>query len=624
MEPLVFTTEMAWVLGFLALTVALFASDVVRVDVAALIVLALLALTTVVPARWIPPLLDPARLFSGFSSNAVISVIGVMILGASLEKTGAMNRVAAAILRAGGKTERRIVALVSAAVGGISSFMQNVGAAALFLPVVKRISARTGLPMSRLLMPMGFSAILGGTLTMVSSGPLILLNDLILAANPSLEAHGLPPMRPFGLLAVAPVGLALLATGIAWFVLAGTRLLPGHVEKEAAGAGRADRLRAFYGVDASIFEVRVPAGSGLAGRTVAEVEAALAHRLTIVAVLAGGAARVGPGRDHPVPPGAAVALLGPEREVAEACAAQGLERRPEGASFSELLGPSDAGVAELVVPPQSRLVGQTLDALRMRQTRGLAVLAVLRCGQPLRERLRDLALQAGDTLLVHGAWVDLAAVERERRDFVVLDAGHPRPDVRPHKLLPALACFLGALALILLADVRPSIAMIAGAVGAVVTGVLSIDEAYDAVSWKTVFLLAALIPLGQAVESTGTADWIAGRTIALLGEDVGPSVLQAAVAVLATAFTLLMSNVGATVLLVPLAVNLAVRIGAEPAVFALTVAISTSNAFVLPTHQVSALIMGPGGYRVADFMRAGGVLTVLFWIVSLTMLRLVF
>jgi di/tricarboxylate transporter len=431
-------------------------------------------------------------------------------------------------------------------------------------------------------------------------------------------------MRPFGLLAVAPIGLALLGAGIAYFVLGGTRLLPAHGEGAAGARDRGQHLRSTYGIDASIFEVNVPPGSTLAGLTVGEVEAALGHRLTIVAIQSPAGVRVGPGRDLHVAAGTALALLGPEQAVTEGCRAHGLVRSPALAVFAEELSPSDAGIAELVVPPGSALAGQTLDALRMRQTRGLAVLAVLRCGEVVREGLRVVALQPGDTLVVHGAWADLAAVERERRDFVVLDAGHPRPEVRPHKLLPGLGFFLGALSLILLADVRPSIAMIAGAVGVIVAGVLTIDEAYQAVSWKTVFLLAALIPLGQAVESTGTADWIAGRTLALLGDGVGHAGFQAAVAVLATLFTLLMSNVGATVLLVPLAVSLAARIGADPAVFALTVAISTSNAFVLPTHQVSALIMGPGGYRVADFMRAGGILTVLFWIVSLTMLGLVF
>jgi di/tricarboxylate transporter len=167
------------------------------------------------------------------------------------------------------------------------------------------------------------------------------------------------------------------------------------------------------------------------------------------------------------------------------------------------------------------------------------------------------------------------------------------------------------------------VSLLTGALGMVLTGVLSMEEAYKAVSWKTVFLLASLIPLGMAVENTGTAAWIAKQTLELLGE-VPSWVLQAALAILATFFTLVMSNVGATVLLVPLAVNLAIASGADPAIFALTVAIATSDSFLIPTHQVNALLMGPGGYRVADFMRAGGIMTVLFLVVMLFMMNLVF
>jgi di/tricarboxylate transporter len=170
---------------------------------------------------------------------------------------------------------------------------------------------------------------------------------------------------------------------------------------------------------------------------------------------------------------------------------------------------------------------------------------------------------------------------------------------------------------------RLSVALLTGAMGMVLSKVLSIDEAYQAVSWKTVFLLASLIPLGMAVESSGTAAWIADQTLAVLG-GMPTWVIQAAIAVLATFFTLVMSNVGATVLLVPLAVNIAIGAGADPAVFALTVAIATSNSFLIPTHQVNALIMGPGGYRVPDFMKAGGIMTVLFLVVALGMLNLVF
>ena len=178
--------------------------------------------------------------------------------------------------------------------------------------------------------------------------------------------------------------------------------------------------------------------------------------------------------------------------------------------------------------------------------------------------------------------------------------------------------------MVLFTDLRLSVALLTGAVGMILSKVLTIDEAYEAVSWKTVFLLASLIPLGFAVESTGTAKWIAEQVLILMdGSPIWG--IQLAIAVLATFFTLVMSNVGATVLLVPLAVNIALGIdGANPAVFALTVALATSNSFLIPTHQVNALIMGPGGYKVADFMKAGGIMTILFLIVLMVMLNIIF
>jgi di/tricarboxylate transporter len=183
--------------------------------------------------------------------------------------------------------------------------------------------------------------------------------------------------------------------------------------------------------------------------------------------------------------------------------------------------------------------------------------------------------------------------------------------------------FSVALGLVLFTDLRLSVALLTGAIGMVLCGVHSIEAAYEAVSWKTVFLLASLIPLGLAVETTGTAKWIAEQVLEVVGQ-MPIWVIQAAVALLSTFFTLVMSNVGATVLLVPLAVNIAIGADADPAVFALTVAIATSNSFLIPTHQVNALIMGPGGYRVPDFMRAGGIMTLLFLVVMMLMMNVVF
>ncbi len=620
--------EIAWVMGVLVLTVFLFAFEVVSVDVAAVSVMVLLGLTTLLaPFMGLETGLVPlANLFDGFASNAVISIIAVMIIGAGLDKTGIMSRVAAFIMRIGGSTEARIIPLISGTVGVISSFMQNVGAAALFLPVVSRISARTKLPMSRLLMPMGFCAILGGTITMVGSSPLILLNDLIKTTN-----QGLPPeqqMETFGLFAVTPIGLALVATGILYFVLAGRFVLPVRDNDKLLQPG--DPMAYYaenYGVgDFGIHEVRVGAESTVAGLSVDEIERR--WNVRIIAIEKGDGVRFGASgvdRSLGIEQSTILGVLGTEERFATFAAESGVERRPDLEVFAEALSATRAGIAEIVIPPGSSLIGKSARDLFLRKVYGLSVLAIRRGDETLTYAtggVRNLPFKPGDTLVVHTSWADLARLESDR-DFVIVTTEYPHEELRPQKLPLALLFFALTLGLVLFTDLMLSVALLTGAIGMILSGVLSIDEAYEAVSWKTVFLLASLIPLGLAVETSGTAAWIAQETLNALG-DVPIWVIQAALAVLATFFTLVMSNVGATVLLVPLAVNMAIGAGANPAVFALTVGIATSNSFLIPTHQVNALIMGPGGYRVPDYLRAGGIMTLLFLIVSLVMLNLVF
>ncbi len=625
MTDLSLTAEIIVVMIILAFTMYLFISEVVRVDVAAVIIMVMLGL---ISYAW--PLLtgaeeglvDVMHLFDGFASNAVISIIAVMIIGAGLDKSGIMSKVAAKILQFGGSTEQRIIPLISGTVGIISSFMQNVGAAALFLPVVRRISDSTGLPMSRLLMPMGFCAILGGTVTMIGSSPLILLNDLILTSNKSLP-EGVAQMQTFNLFDVTPIGLVLVATGIIYFMVAGRYVLPANTEK--SGDDTQDTLEYFqqtYDLDGTQIEVEIADDSPLANKTVEEIEALAGHKILIIASYTDGTLRVSPARDIQITNGAALALLGAAEDIKAFCNTYRLNLKDQLDRFDDVLSHTEAGIAEIVIPPASRLVGKSLPSIRMRKTYGLNILAVFRGQDTIREGFRDLVLQSGDTLITHTRWDDLAELEKNR-DFLVVTGDYPHEELRPHKVNFALIFFAIALCLVLFTDLRLSVALLTGALGMILSGVLTIDEAYEAVSWKTVFLLASLIPLGMAVETTGTAAWIAQQTLSLLG-GVPAWVLQAAIAVLATFFTLVMSNVGATVLLVPLAVNIAIGAGADPRIFALTVAIATSNSFLIPTHQVNALIMGPAGYRVKDFMRAGSIMTVLFLIVAMVMLNIVF
>lgn len=604
------TSDMLMVLGVLVLAATLFITELVRVDVTAILVLVILGLLGLVPS---------GQLFDGFSSNAVISVIAVMILGAGLDRTGAMSVVAATIVKLGGRTERRIMAMISGSVAVISGFMQNVGAAALFIPLVSRISARTSIPQSRLLLPMGYCAILGGTLTLIGSSPLILLNDLIANANRSLPP-GASSLESFGLFDVTPIGIALIITGIVYFLLFGRFILP--VAKSLTGGNKRPKtyFADVYGIRGDIFELLVTMDSPLVGMKVGDAEKLVGAPL-ILAIRNTEAPRLAPPSEDMIWVGTILGVMGTREQVTEFCEKQDCRLQPRLRTFGHLFNPALAGITEVVIPPASRLIGTTIGEARLRSRFGISVLAVNRRGEIVSEELRNVRLESGDCLVSHSSWKDLAKLDKDRDFLVASDL--PKDEARPQKVAFALLFFGISLSLVLFTDMRLSLALLVGAIGMVLTGVLNMDEAYSAVSWKTVFLLASLIPLGNAMESTATAAWMAEGMIALLG-DVSPLVLQITLAILATVFTLVMSNVGATIILVPLAINIAITTNTDPTAMALTVVLATSNAFLLPTHQVNALTMGPGNYRVADFMRAGIGLSVLFIIVLVAMINWIY
>ena len=615
-ETLQLTGEMIAVMGILVFTVYLFAFEVVRVDVAAILVMVLIGLSSLVPGY--EGLVPAEQLFDGYSSNAVMSIIAVMVIGAGLDRTGMMGQLAGKILKFGGRTEGRIIMIISGVVGVISSFMQNIGAAALFLPVVNRIARRGNLAISRLLMPMGFCAILGGTITMIGSSPLILLNDLILNSNKALPA-GINEMETFGLFSVTPIGIVLLATGIVYFVFAGRFVLPVVKDKPGESGSMLRYFKEVYGIEGEVYECRVTRDSPLIGKLLSDVDAA-GRAGWIVAVRNGDEMVVAPRGDTEFWVGSEIAIMGKHDSVMRFADEYALRVKNEMDVFAEVLSASSAGIAEIVIPPDSGVIGKTIRDIELRKKYGATVLSVFRADDVIDVDLVDLVLQSGDTLVVHVRWNELAGISESRNDFVVV-TDFPREDERPEKMKFAIGFFCLTLFLVLFTDMRLSIALMTGAAGMILSGVIKIEEAYRAIGWQSVFLLASLIPLGIAVDQSGTAAWVAQQVLMLL-DGVPVWVLQSVIAVMATGFTLVMSNVGATVLLVPLAINIAIGVGANPAVFALTVALATSNSFLIPTHQVNALIMGPGGYRVVDFMKAGGIMTVVFLVVEILMLNL--
>ena len=627
MDPIILTTEMIVMLGLLLFTVFLFVSEIIRLDLAAISILVLLGCLSYVPG--LEGLVDAKNLFNGFASNAVISIIAVMIIGAGLDKTGLMSQLASTILRYGGKTEKRIIPIISSSVSIISSFMQNVGAAALYIPVVSRISSRTDIPLSRLLMPMGFCAILGGTLTMVGSSPLILLNDLIQTTNEGLSAD--QQISTFSLFSVTPIGLALVTTGIIYLVVLGKWVLPGVPARSDATSGQSmkEYLKRLYGLKADIIEIEIPEGNILLGQTLSDLMDA--HHCYVIGTHYNGKNWIAPPITTLIQTPCRLAVLGREKVIREMVADYGLKVIPSLKNFSEDFAPTKSGVAEVVVPPDSILVGKDARELSFRKTYHVSLLAIHRGEETFSNveteeheasQIWSIPFKAGDTLVLHTSWEALTKLTGDR-NFVVVTTDFPREELRPQKVGWALFFFLTALAMILFTDIQLSLCLLTGAAGMIISKVIDIDEAYNSVGWNTVFLLASLIPLGQAVQNTGTAEWIAQLILTIL--DGWPLwALQTGVAILATIFTLIMSNVGATVLLVPLAISIAIAAGGDPGLFAMTVAISTSNSFLIPTHQVNALIMGPAGYRVIDFVKTGGIMTILFLIVSMVMMNLIF
>ncbi len=612
MESLELTNEMIMVLAILGYTVLLFVTEVIRIDVAAMLILVTLGLSQLVPE---------AHLYDGFASNAVLSIIAVMILGAGLDRTGVMGSVAAFIMRIGGRSEKSVIPLVSGTVGTISGFMQNVGATALFLPVMSKISSQSQLPLSRLLMPMGYCAILGGTITMVGSSPLILLNDLLETSNRSLPP-GAETLQKFSLFSVTPIGLSLLTTGVLYFLLVGRFLLPkAPVGNLSARAHSDNYFRDTYGIERNLTELIVNKDSPLVGMMLLELENPEEFP-PIVALNTENEMMLSPPRDKFIWNGAALGVMGEREKVVQFAEKYNLSIQPKVKFFRHLFNPSMSGTSEAVIIPGSRYIGKKLSEFHFRKEFAITILALSRNNKLYRgAEMYDLELRLGDTFIIHGKWSDQVGLNNSRNVVLVGDVPSEQP--RPNKIYFALFFLVLSLSLVIMTDMKLSLALMTGAIGMIISGVINIDEAYRAVSWKTVFMLACLIPLGYAMENTGTAAWIAQNTIQALGL-VPQFVYQLAIATLATMFSLVMSNVGATVLLVPLAINIALETGGNPATYALIVALSTSNAFILPTHQVSALIIGPGSYSVKDFMKVGSLLSLLFIAVMLLMVNLIF
>ncbi|MGD9317066.1 MAG: SLC13 family permease [Anaerolineae bacterium] len=761
------TPEIATVLVILVAAIVMFVTERIRVDVVALMVLVSLALTGLV---------TPAEALSGFANLAVVTVWAVLILSAGLARTGVAGLIGRPVLRLAGGSEARLIALIMVLVGVLSGFMNDIGVAALMLPVVVDIARRTERPPSRLLMPLAFAALLGGLNTLIGTPPNILVSE-------ALRQYGLEPFHMFD---YTPTGIVVMLAGIAFMVLVGRHLLPSRDIKDLPENGQVAPGE-FFGLRERLFVIRLLEDSLLAGKTLAQSRLGAALGLNVLAILRADQNQLAPGPAALLRPGdrllvegrpdrlaelhvqralvveddrlAVERLLSTEMELAELeltpqslllgktleqidfrqrfgvvvlairrgggvvrtnleilplqrgdiLLAQGppdrfdalrlesdvnlyhpetvgvynLEERlatmrltPDSALVGKTLiesrlgeafglgvmgivregatrlmpdpeerlaaddlllvkvRPEDlqvleglrcleiddqpppdlgelesehVGLVEVALSPRTTLAGKTLRQIYFRDKYGLSVLAIWREGRAYRSELRDMALRFGDALLLYGPRERLRVLGEEPDFLVLTEAAQEAP--RLNKAPLALLIMAAVLTPVIFDWLPIAIAAVAGVVLMILTRCLTMEEAYRAIEWKAVFLIAGMLPLGIAMEQTGAASLLADKMVGLVG-GLGPLAVMAGLFILAALASQVMPNPAVAVLLAPIALNTANDLGISPYPLMMAVAVSASAAFLSPVgHSANVLVMGPGGYRFADYTKVGIPLT---------------
>jgi len=572
----------------LGVTLVLFVSEKLRVDLVAL--LATLALT-------LAGILKPAQALSGFSSEPAIIVAAVFVLSAGLSATGITDRIGAAIGRAAGGREWRAIAVTMPATAAMAAFSHHLMITAMMLPVMMRLAREQHLAASRLLMPMSLAASLGTTLTLISAPAFLLANDLLArAGQPRLD-----------LFAITPIGVVLVVVGML-YMLAGRWLLPKRQGEEEDTADYL-RLERYY------TELLVEEASPWAGRTLGEFEEAFKERLQVADWLRHGMRRRRRGSAGILQAGDVLLVRASPDEIASVRDEPGLTlhavakygEKPAEGHAPESLG--DEQLVQAVVAPHSEFVGRSVSGIDFLHNLGVVVVGLWRKEGWLHGELSQVRLEEGDLLVLWGSQHKFCQLS-EHRGFLMLmpfDAQRSRRRRWP----VALAIMLGAIIAAATEWLPPQIAFLAGAVAMVLTRCVSIERAYEQIDVRIYVMIAGVIPLGIAMDQTGTADRLAGLLLAH-AHGLSPLALLLVMFAAAALLTQILSDAATTVLLTPIALAVAEGLHLPPVPFVICTAMGAVASFLTPIgHHGNLLILNPGQYRFADFLRVGVPLTVL-------------
>ena len=608
--------------------IVLFITERLRVDVVAFGVVVVLMISGVLTVE---------EALAGFSNSAVLTIAALFVVGGATMQTGLAAQIGRRILAIGGTRPLRLTFVLIAAVALLSSFLSDTGTVALLLPAALMLAQDAKMAPSKLLIPLSYGALLGGAMTLIGTTPNLIVSEI-------LVEDGLPG---FSFFSFTPIGSLLLVAGITFMLLIGRRLLPDRKSSiDSQPVENPAELLDLYRLPGNLFHLRIRRSSGLIGRSLASTRfredlglnvlgilrrteprlaAAFSERLTIGEHPRHERESLVPTPDLMLELDDILITQGKPTQVTHASSVWNMGVRAVNAEEDDGLITKEIGIAEVLLPPRSGLVGKTIVDLHFGSRYRLNVLGLSRPGADDPTDIKTARLRFGDILLVQGPWENILKMRKNRKDFVVL--GQPEASMgapRGEKAGLALGIMLLMLGLMITNLVSVAAASLLAALLMVLLGCLSMDDAYQAIDWKSIILIAGMLPMSTALAKTGLIDLAASGFTNLLGE-LGPLAVLGALFLVTSLFTQVLSNTATTVLIAPIALTTAQSLGVAPQAFMMAVAIAASMAFASPVASpVNTLVMGAGDYRFSDYLRVGLPMILVMFLVSMLALPILF
>jgi di/tricarboxylate transporter len=581
------TFEIGLLLVIILVAVVLFSLERVSPDVIGLGLVIVLVQTGLLPHN---------RAFAGFGSDTVIIILGLLILTAALLRTGVIDIAGRSILKYTGENPIHLLLVIMLTAAGLSAFVSNTAATAFFVPVVIGIANRAKISASKLLMPLAFSSILTSSVTLISTSTNLVVSGLMTQYK----------LEPIGMFELAPVGIPIAVVGLAYMFLMGRHWIPERVQP--------GDLIGEFGVRPYLSELIILPASQLVGRTLEEAAFGRDLDLNVLQVLREKNQVLLPKRDLVLAPGDVLVVEGRTDDLLKIKDTAGIDIKADVKFSDPNLQSENVRLVEVILMPKSPLIGRTLKGYRFRERYGLQVLGLNRHGENIQRKLSQAPLRMGDVLLLQGSPSNITALQDEGVVKILTAVKEERPNRQ--RARRAILIFAAVLALGTVKVITFPIAVMLGSVLVFLTRCITPEEAYREVEWKAVILIGSMLALGVAMEHTGTAPYLAGLITKAAGP-AGPFWLLTGFFVLTVALTQPMSNQAAAVVILPVAIQTALKLSLDPRTFAMMIAVAASCSYLTPLEPSCLMVYGPGRYKFIDFLKVGAPLTLIIYVIAI-------